>query len=51
MSDRKKKTLGREIIEGLTELCRAVKAREPLRRRFTVRTARKPRISSGKGPP
>lgn len=40
----KKKTqsLGEEIIEGLTELRDAMRAGEPLRKKFKVRTVKRP---------
>lgn len=37
----KRKTLGQEIIEGLTELRDVIRSGEPLSEHFTVRTWRK----------
>lgn len=41
MSDQNK-TLGQEIIDGLIELRNAIRDRVSLRKRFKVRTAKKP---------
>lgn len=37
MSDKAKQGVGQDIIDGLTELCEAVRDKVPLQKRFTVR--------------
>jgi hypothetical protein len=40
VSDDDDKSVGRDIIEGLSELCEAVRNKVPLNKKFTVRTVR-----------
>lgn len=37
MSSKKKQSVGQDIIEGLSELCEAVKNKVPLQKQFTIR--------------